>query len=111
MSDFLTQFKDYVIALGEKHQVDPLLLGSLYLVSKVSMVCFLGWAARRFSLKRPVTLQLLLASISFSIPYLYLLIVGRNLPFWIYIFIALMFIYGAYTIRKKLMTKTTGAGL
>jgi hypothetical protein len=33
MADFFILIKDWLIALGEKHEVDPLFLGCLYLVS------------------------------------------------------------------------------
>ena len=97
--------KDWIIALGEKHEVDPLLLGSLYLVSKVSFVTFLGWVIRNLRLKKAFTVPLLLASVSFSIPYVYLIIAGRNIPVWVYVFIVLMFVYGGYSIWKKVTIK------
>lgn len=107
MTEYFSLFKDWVIALGEKHEVDPLLLGCLYLVSKVCFVTFIGWIIKNLRLKRAIMMPLLLASVSFSIPYLYLIIAGRNISVWVYVFIAMMFVYGGYTIWKKI---TTGPG-
>ena len=105
MTDYLTMFKDWVVSLGEKHQVNPLILGSLYLVSKLCFFSFLGWTIKNLRAKKPLLVPLLLASVSFSLPYLYLVIAGRNISVWVYIFIACMFIYGGFSIWKKVTTK------
>jgi hypothetical protein len=105
MTDYLTLFKDWVIGLGEKHEVDPLILGCLYLVSKLCFFTSLGWVLKTLRAKKPVLTPLLVACISFSMPYLYLVIAGRNLSVWVYIFIALMFTYGGYSIWKKVTEK------
>jgi hypothetical protein len=102
MTEYITLFKDWVIALGEKHEVDPLLLGTLYFASKVCFITFIGWVIKNLKSKKAIMMPLLLASVSFSMPYLYLIIAGRNIPVWVYMFIALMFAYGGYTIWKKI---------
>jgi len=102
--DHLIQFKEWVISLGEKHQVNPLVLGSLYFVSKVSFVTLLGFTIKNVRAKKPAGILILFAGISFSLPYMYLIIAGRNIPVWVYGFIAAMFIYGGYIIWKKVTT-------
>jgi hypothetical protein len=111
MADYLTLFKDWLIGLGEKHEVDPLLLGSLYLVSKISLVIFLGWTLKNVRAKKPFTMTLLFAGISFSVPYLYLVIAGRNISVWVYLGIAIIFIYGAFSIWKKVTAKPSGVNV
>ena len=46
-----------------------------------------------------------MASVSFSMPYLYLIIAGCNIPAWVYVLILLMFVYGGYSIWKKVTIK------
>jgi hypothetical protein len=105
MWDYVVQLKEYVISLGEKHEVDPLILGSLYLVSKLSFFSLLGWVIKNMRAKKPFMMQLLFACISFSMPYLYIIIAGRNISVWVYVFIACVFTYGGYTIWKKVTEK------
>jgi hypothetical protein len=105
MTDYLIMFKDWVINLGEKHEVDPLLLGSLYLVSKLCFFSFLGWVLKSLKAKKAILIPILFAALSFSLPYLYLVIAGRNISIWVYIFIGLMFIYGGFSIWKKITAK------
>lgn len=105
MMEYIILFKDWVMSLGEKHGVDPLFLGCLYLFSKLCFFSFLGWVIKNLRGKKPFVFPLLFAALSFSIPYLYLIIAGRNISVWVYIFIGLMFISGAYSIWKKVTTK------
>ncbi|WP_114940770.1 hypothetical protein [Mucilaginibacter endophyticus] len=103
MSDYIAILKEWIVALGEKHEVDPLLLGCLYFISKVSLVICIGWVIKTLRSKKTVMVPVLLTTISFIIPYLYIIIAGRNIPFWIYILILFIFVYGGYTIRRKVM--------
>lgn len=105
MSEYLTLLKDWVIELGEKHNVDPLLLGSLYLVSKISLIVFLGLVVKNVRAKKSVVIPVLFAALSFCVPYVYLIIAGRNISVWVYVFIGLVLVYGGYTIRKKIIEK------
>nr|WP_067057522.1 hypothetical protein [Mucilaginibacter sp. L294] len=105
MTEYLTLLKDWIIALGDKHDVDPLLLGSLYLVSKLSFFTFIGLLLRNLRAKKPIITIVLFAAVSFSLPYMYLIIAGRNISVWVYVFIGCMFIYGGYSIWKKVTEK------
>jgi hypothetical protein len=105
MTHYLTLLKDWIIALGDKHDVDPLLLGCLYLVSKLSFFTFIGLTLRNLRAKRPIITLVLFAAVSFSLPYMYLIIAGRNISVWVYVFIGCMFVYGGYSIWKKVTEK------
>ena len=105
MTELLTDIKDWIIGLGEKHGVDPLLLGCLYLVSKISLFTFLGITVKNLRAKKPFLLPILFASVSFCVPYTYLIIAGRNISVWVYIFVACVFVYGSYTIWKTITKK------
>ncbi len=105
MHEYLVILKDWVISLGEKHGVDPLFLGSLYLISKVSLFSFLGWVVKNIRAKKPFVMPLLLACISFCVPYTYIIIFGRNISLWVYAFIGLTFCYGIYTVWKVVTAK------
>jgi hypothetical protein len=106
MNEYLTIFKDWIVNMGEEHDVDPLALGGLYLTSKLFFFTFLGWTLKNLRAKKPILMPLLFASVSFSLPYMYLIIAGRNISIWVYIFIGVMFAYGAFSIWKKVTEKT-----
>jgi hypothetical protein len=105
MSDYLTLFKDWIVNLGEEHNVDPLVLGGLYLTSKVLLFSFLAWTIKCFRAKKPILAPLIAAATGFSLPYIYLVIAGRNLSIWVYVLIGAIFILGAFSIWKKITAK------
>ncbi|MBD1395260.1 hypothetical protein [Mucilaginibacter glaciei] len=105
MADYITLIKDWIIELGEKHDVDPLTLGCIYLVSKVCFFTTLGLALRNLKAKRPFVTHLLIACSFFSFPYMYIIIAGRNISVWVYLFMAALFISGAFSIWKKVTAK------
>ncbi|RCH53668.1 hypothetical protein DJ568_16665 [Mucilaginibacter hurinus] len=105
MEEYLIQFESWVNSLGKRYGVNPLILGTLYFLSKVSMVSFLGWAFKRLRRKQTILVPVLLAAVSFSVPYTYIIIAGRNIPAWVYLFIVLMLGYGGFVIWRKVTTR------
>ena len=105
MADFFSAIKDWVVDMGEYHGVDPISIFCLYLVSKVSLFFFLGWAIKNIRQKKPAVSLLLIAGISFCVPYTYVMIVGRNIAPWVYVVIALIFCLGVYSIWRKISVK------
>ena len=105
MVEYFYMFKDWLFSLGEKHDVNPLLLAILYLVSKPLFFFFLGWVIKNMRNKKPFMMQLLIACVCFSIPYSYLIFAGRNISVWVYVFIAVVYAYGGFSIYKKVTAK------
>ncbi|MDT3404643.1 hypothetical protein [Mucilaginibacter terrae] len=105
MMEYLLELKNWLFTLGEDHGVNPLFLACLYLTSKVFFFTFLGLVLKNLRAKKPVTFLLLFACASFSVPYIYIIIFGYNISIWIYLFIAVVYSYGAYSIWKKVTTK------
>ncbi|OOQ62271.1 hypothetical protein BC343_00950 [Mucilaginibacter pedocola] len=99
--EYLEIFKDWLFDLGEEHEVNPWLLAMLYLISKPLFFFFLGWTIKNMKNRKPFMSQLLTACVCFSIPYLYVIIAGRNISVWVYVFIAVVYSYGGFTIYKK----------
>lgn len=102
MEYYFTAIKDYLFHQANLHQVDPWLFGSLYLLSKVLFLLFLGWAIKKLRAKKSILLPLLFAALGYSLPYLYLIIAGKNIPLWIYLVITLIYAFSGWSIRLKL---------
>jgi hypothetical protein len=56
--------------------------------------------------KKPFLLPLMLTGFCFISAYLYLIIAGKNIPVWVYFFIAVMVSYSIYSTVKKIKTST-----
>lgn len=104
MEYYFTIIKNYLFHQAYLHQVDPWLFGALYLLSKILFLIFLGWAIKKLRENRSILLPLLFAALGYSLPYLYLIIAGKNIPLWIYLVITLIYIFSGWSIRAKLRT-------
>lgn len=98
-------FKEWFLSLGEKYHVNPCIFGGIYVGAIPLFFLCLGWTIKNLRRKRSIVLPVLLTGLSFISAYLYLLIAGRNIPVWVYGFIALMVIYGIYSTIKKVKIK------
>ena len=102
-------FKEWFLSLGENYGVNPYIFGSIYVGAIPFFFLCLTWTIRNLRKKRPIMLPVLLTGLFFISAYLYLVIVGKNIPVWVYVFIALMVIYGIYSTLKKIRKKTNAA--
>lgn len=98
-------FKEWFFSLGGKYNVNPYIFGSIYVGAIPFFLFFLYRMIKNIRNKKPFLLSALLTGFFFISAYLYLIIVGRNIPIWVYIFIALMVIYGIYSTLKKVKAK------
>lgn len=103
--EWWTTFKDWFLSLGEKYNVDPLIFGSIYVGAIPFFFASIAWLVKNIRNKRPVVVPVMLASFFFVSAYLYLIIAGRNIPVWVYIFILLVVLYGAISTFNKVKQK------
>jgi len=102
MTKYFTEFKDYLWHQAGIHEVDPVVFSCLYLLSKVLVVVFIAWAIKNLRGKKPILLPLICAAIGYSLPYLYLIIAGKDIPLWIYLLISSVYIFSGWSISKKI---------
>ncbi len=95
-------FKDWFLGLGEVYGVNPVIFGSLYVGSIPFFTLSLGWVIKNIRQKKPIAIPILLTGIFFISAYLYLIIAGRNIPFWVYLFIMAMVAFGVISTLNKL---------
>ena len=97
--------KDWFLSLGENYGVDPLIFGIIYVGAIPFFLLSIAWLVRNKRAGKPIVLPVLSAGVSFVSAYVYLAIVGRNIPVWVWFFLAAMIVYGVWStvrdIRKK----------
>jgi len=87
--------------LGKRYNVNPLIFGSIYVGAIPFFSLSVTWLVRNLRRRRSPVAPLLSAAFFFVSAYLYLLVEGRNVPIWVYIFIAGMLAFGVWsTVRK-----------
>ncbi len=99
-------FKEWFLSLGEKYNVNPFIFGAIYIGAIPFFFASLYWTIRRIRKKKSFVLPALLTGTFFISAYLYLIIAGKNIPVWVYVFIALMIAYGIYSTVAKVKKKT-----
>ena len=99
-------FKHWFLSLGENYGVNPYIFGGIYVGAIPFFFLCLSWTIKNIKQKKSFVLPLLLTGLFFISAYLYLIIAGKNIPVWVYIFIAVMIAYGVFSTIKKVKSKT-----
>jgi hypothetical protein len=95
-------FKEWFFDLGDKYNVNPYLFGGIYIGAIPLFFLCLGWTIKNIKSKKSFALPLFLTGCCFVSAYVYLIIVGKNIPAWVYIFIAVLIVYGIYSTISKI---------
>ncbi len=98
-------FKEWFLSLGTKYGVNPYIFGSIYVGAIPFFFLSLWWLTKNIKKKKPIVLPVLSTGFFFVSAYLYLIIAGRNIPFWVYIVIAALVLYGSYSTVQKIKKK------
>lgn len=96
----LAGINDWFLALGAQYGVNPYVFGAIYVGAIPFFLLSVGWVVKRARARRSTVLPTMLAGFFFVSAYLYLAIVGRNIPLWVWLFLGALVAYGAWsTIR------------
>ncbi|MEO7522833.1 MAG: hypothetical protein ABIT58_02000 [Ferruginibacter sp.] len=101
--DWWHVFTNWFLSLGEKYGVNPYIFGAIYIGAIPLFFLCLAWTVKKMKQKKPFVLPLLLTGLCFISAYVYLIIAGKNIPFWVYIFIGVMVVYGIFSTIHKIM--------
>ena len=102
--NFFDAFYTWFMGLGTEYGVNPIIFGAIYVGAIPFFTLSLAWLVRNLKQKKPAVLPALLTGFFFISAYLYLIIAGRNVPYWVYLFIALLVGFGAWSTIRKIGT-------
>lgn len=106
MAELFEVAKIWFLGLGERYGVNPIIFGSIYVGAIPLFTLSVAWMTRNYRREKSIVLPSLLALFFFVSAYLYLIVVGQNVPWWVYTVVIMMVIYGAWTtflrVRRKL---------
>ena len=100
-------FKAWFLSLGEKYNVNPYVFGGIYIGAIPLFFLSLSWTIRKMKKKESFILPMMLTGLCFISAYLYLIVVGENIPSWVYYFIGAMILYGVISTVYKIKKKTS----
>ena len=102
MNELYESLKIWFFSLGENYGVNPIIFGRIYVGAIPFFTISIGWLVRNYRQKKSIIVPGLSAIFFFISAYLYLIIAGRNVPFWVYGIIILMVLIGTYSTVKKI---------
>ncbi|MGB3165373.1 MAG: hypothetical protein WBA68_01200 [Alteraurantiacibacter sp.] len=101
----------WFLSLGETYGVNPWIFGAIYVgVIPFFLLC-VGWIVKNARAGKSTVLPTMLAGFFFVSAYIYLAIAGRNIPVWVWIFLAVLVVWGAVSqVRQTRRKIAEGAG-
>ena len=97
--------KAWFLGLGAKYGVDPLVFGAIYVGAIPFFLLFSAWTVRRLRAGRSATVPILGTGLSFVSAYLYLAAVGRGIPWWVWVTLAVFIVAGAWSAVRDVRRK------
>ena len=99
----LESINDWLLSLGAQYNVNPYVFGAIYVGAIPFFFSSIAWLVKRARAGRSTVLPTMLAGFFFVSAYIYLAIFGQDIPLWVWIFLAVLILYGAWsTVRDTL---------
>nr|WP_310524136.1 hypothetical protein [Polymorphobacter sp.] len=98
----------WVMGLGAQYGVNPVIFGAIYVGAIPFFLLFTGIAVKRLRAGSSAVLPIMAAGLCFVSAYLYLAVVGRGIPAWVWGFLGLIVVYGAWNALKGFRKKLSG---
>jgi len=103
--EMFEQAYTWFMALGDQYGVNPIIFGVIYVGAIPFFTLSIAWLVRNYRKGLSIVLPTLSASFFFVSAYLYLMIAGENVPWWVYGVVIAMLLYGAWSTYGKVQKK------
>ena len=105
----LADLNQWFLSLGEQYGVNPYIFGAIYVGAIPFFLASIAWLVKRARAGRSTVLPTMLAGFFFVSAYLYLAIFGQDIPLWVWIFLAALIAYGAWSQVRETRRKIAAA--
>lgn len=100
---------DWFFGLGAQYGVNPLIFGAIYVGAIPFFTISIGWLVKNYRQGKSIVPPALSAMFFFVSAYLYLIIAGKNVPWWVYGVVIALLAVGAYSTIKKIRRRISEA--
>lgn len=107
MNEFITTVIDWFLDLGNQYGVNPIIFGSIYVGAIPFFTLSVGWLVRNFKKGKSIILPAISSEFFFVSSYLYLIVAGENVPWWVYILIIAIISVAGYSTIKKIKARVS----
>ena len=105
----LESINDWILAQGAQYNVNPYIFVAIYVGAIPFFLASIAWLVKRARAGRSTVLPTMLAGFFFVSAYLYLAIFGQDIPAWVWIFLAVLIAYGAWSQVRDTRRKIAAA--
>lgn len=105
MQKIWESIKEYYTTLGESYHVDPIIFVGIHVAATPLFIAAVAWLVSNYKKKKSILWPAIVAVFIFNAANIYLVIVGKNIPWWVYAILGSTTILSGYFSYKKVRTK------
>lgn len=105
----LEAINDWILGLGADYGVNPYIFAAIYVGAIPFFFASIAWLVKRARAHRSTVVPTMCAGFCFVSAYLYLAIAGENIPVWVWIFLGVLVVYGAWSTVRDTRRKIAAA--
>ena len=99
----------WIIGLGGQYNVNPYVFAAIYVGAIPFFFASIAWLVQRARAGRSTVVPTMVAGFFFVSAYLYLAIFGQDIPLWVWLFLAALILYGAWSTIRDTRRKIAAA--
>lgn len=111
MTDAALHLWTHLLRLGDRYGVNAVVFGVLYLSHHPLFWGTMAWLAARVRRRRPVGGVVALAVFFWLMPYAYVFVFGRGLPWWTYLVAAVVLAVGGTHVVREIRRRLAASRL
>ncbi len=100
----------WFLGLGTAYGVNPYIFGAIYIGAIPFFLISTAWLVRRAKTGQSTLVPAMCAGLCFVSAYIYLAIAGRDIPSWVWVFLAALVAYGAWSSIRDIRRKIDSGG-
>lgn len=97
--------KKYYITLGRAYHVNPIFFLGIHAVATPIFILSVAWLVSNSHMKKDIILPVIVTTLVFNAANIYLVIFGRNIPWYIFTILAVTTIISGYFSYIKIKSK------
>jgi hypothetical protein len=102
-------FKDYYINLGNSYHVNPVIFLGIHIIATPLFIVTIAWLVKNYKKKKSIAAPLTLSVFLFNAANVYLVLFGKNIPWWVYGILIITTLISGYFSYKKIKKKISSA--
>jgi hypothetical protein len=97
--------KNYYINLGNNYHVNPIIFLGIHVIATPLFIFSISWLVKNYKTKKNFFLPAIVSVFIFNAANIYLVLFGRNIPWYIYFILATTTIISSYFSFLKIKRK------